>query len=370
MGTSLQEIAQKAKVAPSTVSRALSDRESVRGNLSQETVVRIRSLAEKMGYVMNANARGLKARLTKLIGIIVTSDRDPFWSRIIEAATNEAAEMGWSTLLAYSGNAPRDEIEVIKTFQGRRVDGIVVAASGVGKDSKEHIQQLLQCDAPIVLVNRQGQGMYDGFHYVGVDDQRGAEMATRHLIQKGHESIAYFGLKDREHSNYRRERGYLRALEDARIVHAEALIYTGRLGEGLPMEDGIAVGKELVRQIEGELKRGAITAIFCFNDVLAIGALLQCQALGINVPAQCSIVGFDGLPMTTITTPPLTTIKQPREQIGRHAIRLLLSIVGSEDERVVEHLGGKVYKDEPFMEPEFMVGASTEVRFDRYSASA
>lgn len=130
------------------------------------------------------------------------------------------------------------------------------------------------------------------------------------------------------------------------------------------METGIDIGRRHVNEIEEKIISHEITALVCFNDILAIGALLGCRDLGIAVPKECSIVGFDGLAVAAFTTPVLTTIRQPREKIGRHAVKLILSHIDAEVEQIKNYLGNANIKSQPFMKPEFITGGSTAMVYE------
>ena len=362
MGISLKNISEAAGVSISTVSRALSDDPEVRKRVSLENRERIRQLANNLGYSPNFNARSLKSKFTKTFGLIVTSAADPFWSIIIDAAERVLAEVGWSLFIAYSHNDLDREVEVINTLHGRRVDAIMIAASKIGSSS-QHLKRLLNIDAEILMINRQGEGMIDDFHYVGVDDELGAEMATNHLIYLGHKNIGYLGISDRARSNYRRKKGFFRACEKVGLDFNRNNVFMATLSNK-PMEAGIRLaGRIFGDEILKTIAEKRITALFCFNDILALGVLMECRRRGIKVPGEISVMGFDGLMITEFSSPALSTISQPRKEIGTFSADLLLSLIGMGDDTVRQYLAKKnistPLESMPFMSPKLIPREST-----------
>ncbi len=178
-----------------------------------------------------------------------------------------------SVLLTASHRDFDQEIAAIDNFHRRRVDGILVTDSRI---SKQHRAQVGQISVPTVLINSQIEDQPEMFHSVTIDDRLGARLAVEHLVSLGHTSIGYLGVGDRSRSN---------------------------------------------QQPTG------VTGIFCYNDMVAVGALLTCQELGISVPRDLSLVGFDGIALGCYVTPPLTTVTQPMTEIGSYAMQMLLDLL-------------------------------------------
>lgn len=312
---SIADIARVAGVSHTTVSRALRDSPLI----SSETRERIQRLAIEMGYTPNAIAQSLQTRQSSTIGLVVTSISDPFFGDVVRGVEEEARAAGFSVLLSASYNDPEQTVTIIETFHRRRVDGILVASSRI---SNEYNRRLGHTRVPTVLINSQIEGQAGQLHWISVDDSRGAQAAVEHLLQLGHRTIGYLGSGARPGSNLQRLQGYLDALEGAG-VRAQSSWVAVPAGSEASQEEDIGAGQEALPQ----LLEAGVTAVFCYNDMIAIGVLAACRERGIAVPQGLSIVGFDDIKIAACVTPPLTTISQPRLELGRLATRVMLDML-------------------------------------------
>ena len=312
---SIQDIARAAGVSHSTVSRALHDSSLI----SPEVRQRIQQLAHEMGYTPNAVAQSLKGKRTNTIGLVVTSIADPFVGRVVRGIEDVAQAAGVNVFLSVSNNDPQREMVVIETFHRRRVDGVISAAAQI---SGPYTQRLAQIKMPTVLVNQQAETDAGQLHSVEVDDYTGARQAVEHLIGMGHGRIGYLGAGNRPRSNRRRTTGYRDALAAAGIPAHEAFMRMAP-AEHRYHTDDVADGQTFLP----ELLAAGVTAVFCYNDMIAVGALLACRELGVRVPEQVSIVGFDDIEIARYVTPPLTTVHQPKLRLGELAMQMLLDIL-------------------------------------------
>jgi len=305
---SIKDIARVAKVSHSTVSRALRNSPLV----SRETAERIRQIAEEMGYRPSAVARSLVTRKTKTIGVVVTTIADPFIAEVVSGIEEVANDHGYSVFLANSNADPDREIKVVHSFHERRVDGILVTASRVGA---LYIGHLSEMKVPIVLINNQHPGEF--VHSVMIDNVTASRMATEHLVHLGHRRIAYIGDQFGYQSDTERFAGYRQALERAGLTFQPELVVHG---DGKP-EGGMRAMEQLLRLSP------LPTAVFCYNDMTALGALRVARMRGLRVPEDISLVGFDDLFIASYTEPPLTTIRQPKRRMGQRAMELLLQLL-------------------------------------------
>ncbi|NPV87483.1 MAG: LacI family DNA-binding transcriptional regulator [Anaerolineae bacterium] len=316
---SIKDLAREAGVSYSTVSRALDPNPQVNQLISSEVRLRIQELAQARGYSPNALAQSLQARRTNSIGLVITSVSDPFFVDVVAGVEEMARASGISVFLAMSNNDPEQEIKVIETFNRRRVDGIIVAASRVGT---EYTNRLEQIRIPVVLINNQAVGEYQNLYSVSIDDAYGARMAVTHLLALGHRRIGYIGVSNRPRSNERRFQSYYQTLSSAGIEIEPGWI---AISEAMISEDfngDIQVGRHKLP----DLINARVTAIFCYCDTVAAGALIACRHMGITVPDQMSIVGFDDSILCQVLSPPLTTICQPKRQLGQIAMDMLLTL--------------------------------------------
>ncbi|MGH2480379.1 MAG: LacI family DNA-binding transcriptional regulator [Ktedonobacteraceae bacterium] len=312
---SIADIARAAGVSHSTVSRALHDSPLI----SEGTRTRIQSLARAMGYTPNAIAQSLHTRQTSSIGLVVTSIADPFLSDVVRGVEEVARARGFSVLLSTSHNDPDQEMAVIETFRRRRVDGILVASSRLTSEYTEHLAQL---QVPTVLINSQAESPDGRLHWVAVDDYQGAKIAVEHLLQLKHRAIGYLSVDSRPRSAQQRLEGYRSALAEAGITARDAWVVSMPGTRASPEEDMHAGQQGLPR-----LLAAGVTALFCANDMIAIGALMACREQGIAVPQHLSVIGFDDIMIASSVTPALTTIHQPKAELGRIATRTLLDLL-------------------------------------------
>ncbi len=309
MRVSIKDVAKAAGVSHSTVSRALADNPLI----AAETRKRIHRVARRMGYVPDAIARGLVTRRTQVIGVIVTTIEDPFVAEVVRGIEQVAGDNGYRVLLGTSHNDPTREMNQVKAIRESRVDGVIVAASRVGALYQAHLKEI---GVPIVLINNQNRQKSHRIHSIAIDDAQGGQLATQHLIEQGHRVIAYLGGPPDHAANRDRLTGYQRALAAAKLPFDPALVQsgTGRV------DGGAAVVQFLSHT-------PTPTAIFCYNDMTAIGALRTLKERGVRVPDDLSLIGYDDIPFAAYVDPPLTTIHQPKDEMGRLAMQMLLDLL-------------------------------------------
>ena len=312
MSVSIYDIAKKAKLAPSTISRALQDHPRI----GAETKTRVRALAKEMGYVPSTVARSLTANQTWTIGMVVVAISDPFMGRIVEGVEQVAIGAGFNVILSTSQNDRQREIAVIDVLQQRRVDGIIVVASHLFDRYRHYFDRI---EVPIVMIDEQEPGGV--IHSVAVDDLGGARLAVEHLLALGHRRIGYVGVTNRPKSNQHRLKGYQEALQAAGITPDPTLIFASN-----HIEDHAKRGEASLEP----LSAAGATAIFFYNDMTAIGVLSACYKRGFSVPDDLSVVGFDDIDMAAYTIPPLTTIRQPRLELGQRAMQMILDLLAGQ----------------------------------------
>lgn len=308
MPVTIKDIAKVAGVSHTTVSRALNGNPAI----SSKTTARIQKLADEMGYTPSAVAQSLLSHRTQTIGMVVTSIADPFIVRVVEGVESVAQQAGYSVFLATSHNDPEQELEVVKIFQRRRVDAIIVTASRLGN---LYSTELNQIQIPIVLINNQVEGEY--LHAVTVDDKQGPMLAITHLLELGHRRIGYVDTANRPKSSKQRLDCYRSVLEQAQLPFDPSLVVSP------PVKGDFNRGAAGLKPL---LAAGA-TAAFCYNDVTAIGLMSACRQQGLVVPDDLSIVGFDDIEAGQYVLPQLTTVHQPRLRLGKMAANMVLDLL-------------------------------------------
>lgn len=308
---SIKEIARLAGVSHSSVSRALRNSPLV----NREKAARIRRIAEECGYRPSAAARSLVTRRSRTVGVVVTNIADPFVAGVVSGIEEWADRKGYSVFLANSNAEPKREVRVVQSFEEHRVDGIIVAASRVGA---LYMPMLARMRVPIVLLNNQHPSQY--VHSVTIANAEGSRAAVGHLIELGHRRIAYLGDRQGYQSDTERFAGYRQAIEEAGLEFEPELVVHG---DGKP-EGARAPMEALLRLAERP------TAVFCYNDLTALGALRAARDAGLTVPGDVSLAGFDDLYISQYLDPPLTTVRQPMGEMGGLAMETLLRLIAGE----------------------------------------
>jgi LacI family repressor for deo operon, udp, cdd, tsx, nupC, and nupG len=315
---SIKDIARAADVSHSTVSRALSDSSLV----STETKARVQRLAREMGYSPDAQARSLVMGRTQTVGLVVTTITDPFIAEIVQAVENTALAHGYTVILASSQTEPDREIAAVEMLRSKRVDGVIVTSSRVGALYQDHLDRL---GVPVVLLNSHNMQSGPYTFSITVNNRHGACLATQHLIQLGHRRIAYItGLADHS-DDAERLAGYRQALAEASIAFDPLLVVPG---SGRADGGGRALPKLMALDMSP-------SAVFCYNDMTAIGLLRAAREAGLSIPGDLAIVGFDDIPFASYVHPSLTTVAQPKPEMGRQAMAMVLSLLeGNESAKV------------------------------------
>jgi DNA-binding LacI/PurR family transcriptional regulator len=339
MAVTIKDIARQAGVAHTTVSRAL------RGSplIPPETTQRIRQIAAELGYHPSAAARSLKTSRSQVLGVVVSNLDDPFFSEILQGIESVAQESGYSLFVAASHHDPQREQRIVQAMVEHRVDGVIICSTPF---SAEQARLLLEYDRPIVVVNNQSAEDYR--YSIYHDDVDGSRQITRHLLDLGHQRIAYLGNAASGRTTLDRLSGFRCELAAAgRTIPAE-YIYQAPGGGA---QDGLAAVLHFLDLPERP------SALVCFNDMMAVGVLKGLQQAGLRVPADCSVTGFDNITFSAYTQPALTTFDQPKRFIGAEAARLILGLMqspmgaGATAEPVIRLLKGQLLVRESTASP-------------------
>jgi DNA-binding LacI/PurR family transcriptional regulator len=309
MGITIKDIAKQAGVAHTTVSRAL------RGSplVAEDTAARICEIADDMGYSPSAAARSLKTNRSQVLGVIVSHIADPFFSEILQGIDDIAQQAGYSLFIATAQHDPVREKSIVKTMREHRVDGVILCSTPF---AAEQSQQLSFHEIPIVVINNQSAENYR--YSIYHDDVAGSRQITRHLIALGHRRIAYLGNALSGRTTQDRLSGFQQEMESAGLPLPPAYIHQVQGGDAEHGLAGVACFLALSERP---------TALVCYNDLLAIGALKGLLEAGIKIPDQFSVTGFDNIAISAFTSPPLTTFDQPKRSIGAEAARLMLELL-------------------------------------------
>jgi len=310
---SIKDIARKAGVSHSTVSRALADSPLV----AMKTKHRIQRIAQEMGYTPSAIARGLVTKRTSTIGLVVTTIADPFIAEVVRGVEETALDHGYSVILCDCNAEPERELNCVRALSEKRVDTIVVTSSRVGN---LYVPLLEELGVPIVLINNQQDGQY--VYSIRTDNRVGGRLAGEYLLSLGHHRIAYITGPSGAHSSLVRLEGCREALMERGVDIPDEWILPGN-GRA---EGGQSAIEMLLRRVE------LPTAVFCYNDMTAIGAMQAIKAAALRVPGDISLIGFDDITFASLVEPPLTTIAQAKYALGERAMLLALKLLTEQAE--------------------------------------
>jgi DNA-binding LacI/PurR family transcriptional regulator len=309
------DVAKEAGVSQTTVSFVLNH--VAAANISDETRQRVVAAAKQLGYVPDAAARALVRGRTQIIGVVVTTLDDPFIGALVQTIESAAHDQGYVVILASSNDIPEREIAAATMLQSRRVDGVIVASSRVGALYKGHLEQPR---VPVVLINNLAESGDRLAFSVGVDNRHGGNLATAHLIGQGHRRIAYVASPPDRSDNRERLAGYRQALAQAGIGSSSSLVV-----QGTGNTDG---GQQALSLLLSLADRP--TAVFCYNDLTAIGLIDAARRAGLVLPRDLAIVGFDDIACAQFCHPSLTTVAQPIAELGGRAIELMLALLSDD----------------------------------------
>jgi DNA-binding LacI/PurR family transcriptional regulator len=309
--STIRDVARKAKVSVATVSRVLNSPSRVR-NPTREKVLRA---MEQCNYVYNALAGSLSARKTSMLGVIIPTITNPIFATVTKGIQDFAARKGYSTLLGNTDYNEENELRLIHLFQEKRIDGVIF--NGPWR-SAPLILHMKSANLPFVIT---WQKIKDrDVNFVAFDNFRSAYRITDYLIGLGHRRIGMIAGKfDVSERALMRWQAYRKCLLDHDLAYDPNLV----LEKGYSFSDG----KEAMEHLLG--LSSSPTAVFCGNDILAIGAMVQAKERGMKIPSDLSVVGFDDMEISAFYDPPLTTVAVPAYEMGRTAAKILIeSILG------------------------------------------
>lgn len=311
--TTIIDIARAAGVSQATAARALGGY----GSVSAKAKEQVLAAADSLGYQRNELAASLVAGSTRTIGLVVGDIENPFFASVVRGLTDVVEVDGHTVLLANSDEDLDRERHSVDALCSRQVDGLVIATAAAGELS--HLESAQRSGRPVVLIDRPAPE--SSFDTVTVENEAGAARALQHLIELGHTRVGIVTDEPDIASSAERLNGYRRAHREAGLELDESLIVEGGPGQ----EDGRRGALELLGRSDRP------TAIFTASNLATYGALAAIDELGLRVPDDVALVGFDDFPLAAVIDPPMTVVSQPVAQIGREAGRLLVERLAGED---------------------------------------
>lgn len=327
----MADVAREVGVSMMTVSRVVNEK----GDVSTLTRQRVLAAIERLGYRPSSIARGLATRRTGTLGLVVPDVANPFFAEVARGVEQVAYAEGYNVFLCNTDEDPERELDVLGSLEEKRVDGIVLCSSRL---ETTDLELVIASHPAVVLLNRRLNGAGDQVHAVLVDDELGGRLATEHLVRRGHRAVGFLSGPTGSRSGQGRMVGHRAVLTEYGIAFDE-----GWVRNCAPVADA---GREAAIALLAA--HPELTALLCYNDLVAVGVLRAATELGRQVPRDLAVVGFDDIPLAALVTPPLTTCRVARHELGMRAVELLLRQIG----------GKEVIEDAIVLEPQLVVRES------------
>ncbi|QYN31981.1 LacI family transcriptional regulator [Pseudonocardia sp. DSM 110487] len=308
LSVTIHQVAAEAGVSPSTVSNVLNGRSD---RMLPQTRERVEEAIARLGYRPNGPARQLRTGRSQVLGLVVPSVANPFWGTFARHLEAAALQAGYRVLLCNSEREPARERDYLEELWADGIRGVVLCSS---LPSLEHVLPLVERGLTLIAFDRTAQaGDPPSLVNISVDNAVGAELATRHLLQLGHRTLAFVSGSLRSVNRRARFRGFDAALEEYGLSTEDAVVWSGgtqdHYGDRFGDLDFPDLGRTAARELLASGRPP--TAIVAINDMCALGIIAGARDAGLAVGTDLSVVGFDDIVLADLATPPLTTIRQP-----------------------------------------------------------
>lgn len=334
MSITLKEVAKACGVSITAVSLVLNDQPN---RISPDVKKRIFQTAKELHYRPNQIAVSMVTKKTKSIGLIIPDINNLYFSELAKVIEQKAYAYGYHVMYGNTSDSVEQTFDYFNFFYNRGVDGIIVIYSNrLDEQDQERLKEMIQkLDIPVTLLDRYLSTK--GTPSILVNHRKGGYLATKHLLELGHRRIGCITGPKFTMSSNERLRGYQDALQEAGINYREEFVAPG----DFQVQSGRDALDSLLKQ--------HVTAIFSFNDMMAIGLYRECKLRHIEVPRQLSIIGYDDIFLSELLDPPLTTIFQPINELGEMAVKFMI-------ERILHNT---LDDREILLEPELRIREST-----------
>ena len=306
----IRDVAAGAGVSHQTVSRVINGSDRVR----VETRERVQATIKELGYRPSRLAQGLVTQKTHTIGLVVADITNPFFFEVARGVQDTALVQGYNVFVCNTDDNPQGEQDIMTLLASQEVDGVILSTAS---SSDAELLKFAENYKPLVLINREIE--HPKVSLVNVDICKGAKLAVEHLIERGHTQIAMLSHEGHIPDKVRRVKGYHETLKAHGITPNDEWLVLGPPNLG----GGYEAAQELLKE------HPEITAIFTFNDLMAIGALRGCHDMGLRVPQDCAIMGFDDIKFSPMVQPSLSSIRFDKYIVGHYAMTRLLDMIGA-----------------------------------------
>ncbi|MFC3023555.1 HTH-type transcriptional repressor PurR [Vibrio zhugei] len=302
----IKDVARLAGVSTTTVSHVINKTRFV----AETTQERVLNAVKELNYAPSAVARSLKCNTTRTIGMLVTQSTNQFFSEVIDGVESYCYRQGYTLVLCNTGGIYEKQRDYVRMLAEKRVDGILVMCSDMTPQLMEMLDN--HADIPKVIMD---WGLEDSQADNILDNsEEGGYLATKHLIENGHSDIACLSGHLSKVACQERIRGFRRAMQEAKLPVNEDWILEGNF----ECDTAVLAADKLLAM------DSLPTAVFCFNDTMALGLISRLQQKGCRVPDDISVIGYDNIELAEYFSPPLTTIHQPKRRVGKNAFEILL----------------------------------------------
>jgi LacI family transcriptional regulator len=309
---SIREVAERAGVSLGTVSNVLNRPEMV----AEATRQRVQEVIKELGFVRNASAHYLRAGRSRYLGLVVLDVTNPFFTEVARGVEDAANEAGYVVILCNSDSSPEKEGRYLRVLAEQRPAGVIITPV---HNEVSYLQRLRQQEIAVVLLDRPSQTR--DLCSVAVDDVLGGTLATHHLLELGHRRIGFVSGPLTIRQCAERWQGMRRAIKAAGLAPEKVMVEIPAVAQN------VSAGEQCVEAILQQEPRP--TAIFCANDLLALGLMRGLLRRGIRIPDEIALIGYDDVEFAGALSPALSSIRQPKYELGRSAAELLLEEIGA-----------------------------------------
>lgn len=329
----IKDVAEKAGVSITTVSFVLNNSNP---RISVRTREKVLKVVEELNYHSNKLAASMVTKRSNILGMVIPDTRNLFFTELARYITEEAQKSGYAVLYGSANNSMKRDMDYLQAFVDYRVDGVIIAHSASAYEAEETdmLDYIRKLNIPYILVDRTMRDF--GNDAVNLDHCYGGYLATEHLLSLGHRRIGCFTGPSKLYTSMQRLEGYKRALEKEGIPFDESLVFEGNFT------------MEHCREALDYFLEQKVSAIFSFNDMMALGLYREIAAKKLSVPDDISIVGYDDIILCDVVNPPLTTISQPVEKMASIVVK-----------RMSEMIEDKPLKEAEILTPKLVVRGST-----------
>ena len=304
----IRDVATHAGVSHQTVSRVINHSEQV----TSETRERVKAAIKELGYRPSRLAQSMVTQKTRTIGLVVADITNPFYFEVARGVQDTALAQGYNVFVCNTDDNPQGEQDILALLASQEVDGVILSTAS---SSDKELLAFAENYKPLVVINRDID--HPKASLVNVDICKGAKLAIEHLIERGHTHIAMLSHEGHRPDNVRRVIGYRETLEAHGITPKDEWLVLAPPN----LIGGYEATQELLRE------HPEITAIFTYNDLMAIGALRGCHDMGLKVPQDCAVIGFDDIKFSAMAQPSLSSISYDKYNVGQKAMTRLLDMM-------------------------------------------